>query len=91
MKALVSTTLALFLGLSATATMAGELLQNSGNAMTVVAASPVDSFKAVAGGKPLHCTSSGQHHTCTSDYAFVCPEGWSACSLSGKTKTCCTK
>lgn len=48
-------------------------------------------FVADPGTSELKCTSSGTHHTCTSAYAFVCPEGWSACRLSPGVKTCCTK
>ncbi|MFO0722810.1 MAG: hypothetical protein U1E65_03425 [Myxococcota bacterium] len=48
-------------------------------------------FAAPPNTAELHCTSSGGHHTCTSAYAWVCPEGWSACRLSPGVKTCCTK
>jgi hypothetical protein len=40
----------------------------------------------------LKCTGGGGSGTvCTSDFAFVCPEGWSACPLEGDNKTCCKK
>jgi hypothetical protein len=50
----------------------------------------IDRLKASAGNTPLTCTSSGTVHTCTSEYAWVCPEGWHACPLSPGVKTCCT-
>lgn len=57
---------------------------------TVTPPSVVQDFKAKSKAKQLKCTSSGTVHTCTSKYAFVCPGGWSACSLSPGVKTCCT-
>lgn len=48
-------------------------------------------FAAEPNTAELKCTSSGTHHTCTSAYAFVCPQGWSACRLTAGVKTCCTK
>jgi hypothetical protein len=87
MKAMFLMAAVLLVGFSA-ASLAG----NSGQNYTpiVVAASTIDSLKAASGNKELKCTSSGQTHTCTSDYAFVCPSGWSACKLTGGAKTCCT-
>ena len=41
----------------------------------------------------LKCTGGtgpGQTRTCTSDFVWVCPEGWSACTAEGA-KTCCEK
>lgn len=38
----------------------------------------------------LDCSTGNGTITCTSDYAFPCPEGWSACSARGAA-TCCEK
>ena len=35
-------------------------------------------------------TAPGRTMTCTSDLAYVCPDGWSACTQAGAA-TCCEK
>lgn len=48
-------------------------------------------LRAAADGTELRCSGPVGHKTCTSNYAFVCPSGWHACTLKGEAKTCCTQ
>ncbi|KPA51687.1 hypothetical protein VT25_16395 [Photobacterium leiognathi subsp. mandapamensis] len=38
--------------------------------------------------RELKCTG-GSIKTCTSNYVFPCPKGWTSCPLKGDNKTCC--
>ncbi len=80
--------------LLATGLFAGRASETHAAEKAVAIATPpsvVQDLKAKSKTKQLKCTSTQTTHTCTSKYAWVCPEGWSACGLSPGVKTCCTK
>jgi hypothetical protein len=52
---------------------------------------PGDLLRAAGGNTELKCTQSGAHVTCTSEFVWVCPAGWSACPSTRGVQTCCTK
>jgi hypothetical protein len=90
MRSLATIAIALSLGLAATIATADTMRPGNGNISLADAA--FDKLKAAAGGgQKLQCSGAPGSATCTSKYAWVCPEGWKACRLSGDNKTCCTQ
>ncbi len=47
-------------------------------------------FSAMPDNSALDCTHVNGAIRCVSDYAWVCPDGWTPCSQAGS-KTCCER